>query len=166
MWDPSSLTRDRTHIPCIARWTLNHWTDHQGSPSNLLLNAECMSKASDSGDSSPPLVTHFHCFTSLRMVLIYLHLAPAYLVFFNVNTEFLGSWLLVWFRFQTLNHSICFVAGIADNNKVVSSLLLILPIRDTFHIILCPINRIITDYNWHVFLCTVHFNMFNIFVII
>ena len=137
MWDPSSLTRDRTHIPCIARWTLNHWTDHQGSPSNLLLNAECMSKASDSGDSSPPLVTHFHCFTSLRMVLI-----------------------------QTLNHSICFVAGIADNNKVVSSLLLILPIRDTFHIILCPINRIITDYNWHVFLCTVHFNMFNIFVII
>ena len=24
MWGPSSLTRDRTHIPCIARWILNH----------------------------------------------------------------------------------------------------------------------------------------------
>ena len=22
----SSRTRDRTHIPCISRWILNHWT--------------------------------------------------------------------------------------------------------------------------------------------
>ena len=26
MWDLSSLTRDQTHIPCIGRWILNHWT--------------------------------------------------------------------------------------------------------------------------------------------
>ena len=26
MWDLSSLTRDWTHIPCIAKWILNHWT--------------------------------------------------------------------------------------------------------------------------------------------
>ena len=26
VWDLSSLTRDQTHIPCIGRWTLNHWT--------------------------------------------------------------------------------------------------------------------------------------------
>ena len=26
MWDPSSLTRDQTHIPCIGRRILNHWT--------------------------------------------------------------------------------------------------------------------------------------------
>ena len=26
MWDLSSLTGDQTHIPCIARWILNHWT--------------------------------------------------------------------------------------------------------------------------------------------
>ena len=25
IWDPSSLTRDRTHILCIARWILNYW---------------------------------------------------------------------------------------------------------------------------------------------
>ena len=25
MWDLSSLTRDGTHMPCIARWILNHW---------------------------------------------------------------------------------------------------------------------------------------------
>ena len=25
MWDLSSLIRDRTHIPCIGRWSLNHW---------------------------------------------------------------------------------------------------------------------------------------------
>ena len=25
MWNLSSLTRDRSHIPCIGRWILNHW---------------------------------------------------------------------------------------------------------------------------------------------
>ena len=25
IWDRSSLTRDQTHLPCIARWILNHW---------------------------------------------------------------------------------------------------------------------------------------------
>ena len=24
--DPSSLTRDQTHVPCIVRWILNPWT--------------------------------------------------------------------------------------------------------------------------------------------
>ena len=26
MWDLTSLTRDQTCVPCIARWILNHWT--------------------------------------------------------------------------------------------------------------------------------------------
>ena len=26
MWDLSSLTKDRTHVPCIGRQILNHWT--------------------------------------------------------------------------------------------------------------------------------------------
>ena len=26
MWDLSSPTRDRTHIPCIAGWIVNYWT--------------------------------------------------------------------------------------------------------------------------------------------
>ena len=26
MWDLSSLTKDWTHVPCIAKWILNHWT--------------------------------------------------------------------------------------------------------------------------------------------
>ena len=26
MWDPSSLTRDQTHVPFNGRWILNHWT--------------------------------------------------------------------------------------------------------------------------------------------
>ena len=25
LWDPSSLTRDQTRIPCIGRWILNYW---------------------------------------------------------------------------------------------------------------------------------------------
>ena len=29
MWDLSSLTRDRTHVPCIGRWILNHWTTRE-----------------------------------------------------------------------------------------------------------------------------------------
>ena len=32
MWDLSSRTRDWTHIPCIGRWSFNHWT----SPEELL----------------------------------------------------------------------------------------------------------------------------------
>ena len=26
MWDLSSPTKDWTHVPCIAKWILNHWT--------------------------------------------------------------------------------------------------------------------------------------------
>ena len=29
MWDLSSQTRDQTHIPCFARWILNHWTTRE-----------------------------------------------------------------------------------------------------------------------------------------
>ena len=29
MWDLSSLTRDRTHVPCIGRRILNHWTTRE-----------------------------------------------------------------------------------------------------------------------------------------
>ena len=32
MWDLSSLTRDRTGTPCIARWILNHWTTRKVPP--------------------------------------------------------------------------------------------------------------------------------------
>ena len=29
MWDLSSLTRDQTHVPCISRLILNHWTTRE-----------------------------------------------------------------------------------------------------------------------------------------
>ena len=29
MWDLSSPTRDRTHVPCIGRRILNHWTNRE-----------------------------------------------------------------------------------------------------------------------------------------
>ena len=29
MWDVSSWTRDRTHLPCSARWILMHWTTRE-----------------------------------------------------------------------------------------------------------------------------------------
>ena len=29
MWDSSSLPRDGTRVPCIARWILNHWTTRE-----------------------------------------------------------------------------------------------------------------------------------------
>ena len=29
MWDLSFLTRDGTHVPCIARWVINHWTSRK-----------------------------------------------------------------------------------------------------------------------------------------
>ena len=35
MWDLSSPTRDRTHVPCIDRWILNHWTTREVSPGIL-----------------------------------------------------------------------------------------------------------------------------------
>ena len=36
MWDLSSPTRDRTHVPCIGRQILNHWTTRE-VPGCLLL---------------------------------------------------------------------------------------------------------------------------------
>ena len=29
IWNVSTLTRDQTHLPCIARWILNHWTTRE-----------------------------------------------------------------------------------------------------------------------------------------
>ena len=29
MWDLSSPTKDQTHIPCIGRQSLNHWTSRE-----------------------------------------------------------------------------------------------------------------------------------------
>ena len=29
MWGLSSLTRDRTCVPCTGKWILNHWTTRQ-----------------------------------------------------------------------------------------------------------------------------------------
>ena len=29
LWDLSSPTKDQTHIPCIERWSLSHWTMRQ-----------------------------------------------------------------------------------------------------------------------------------------
>ena len=34
MWDLSSLTRHRTHVLCIARQILNHWTVREVSGGN------------------------------------------------------------------------------------------------------------------------------------
>ena len=36
MWDLSSSTRDQTHIPCIRRWVLNHWTTREVPPWRFL----------------------------------------------------------------------------------------------------------------------------------
>ena len=33
MWDLSFLTRDRIHIPCLARQILHHWTTREVGPS-------------------------------------------------------------------------------------------------------------------------------------
>ena len=37
-WDPSSLTKDRAQVPCIARWILSHWTTRE-IPKVFLLEA-------------------------------------------------------------------------------------------------------------------------------
>ena len=29
MWDLGSLTRGQTHVPCTARWILNHWVTRE-----------------------------------------------------------------------------------------------------------------------------------------
>ena len=55
MWDLSSLTRNRTHVPYISRWILNHWTirkmhqlflesesDHKDAKESVLMNLRVM----------------------------------------------------------------------------------------------------------------------------
>ena len=38
MGDLSSWTRDRTHVSCVARWILNHWTCKE-VPRSFVINA-------------------------------------------------------------------------------------------------------------------------------
>ena len=53
MWDLSSLTRDWTHIPCTARWILNHWTAREvPSPTVSLHSVAC---AADPSPTALPL---------------------------------------------------------------------------------------------------------------
>ena len=44
MWDLGSLTRDGTHVPCIARWILNHWTTRE-VPNSAFLGADVSSES-------------------------------------------------------------------------------------------------------------------------
>ena len=37
VWDLNSLTRDRTHVPCIGKWLLNHWTTREFPASSVLV---------------------------------------------------------------------------------------------------------------------------------
>jgi len=43
MWDLSSLARDQTQVPCVARKDLNHWTTREAHVLHFLL----VSSASD-----------------------------------------------------------------------------------------------------------------------
>ena len=36
LWVGSSWARSHTHVPCIARWILNHWPSTLGSPTTLV----------------------------------------------------------------------------------------------------------------------------------
>ena len=38
MWDLNSLTRDRTHVPCIGKWLLNHWITREFPTSSFLVS--------------------------------------------------------------------------------------------------------------------------------
>ena len=40
MWDLTSLTRDRPHIPCIRKQSLSHWTTREVSPIALVTNRQ------------------------------------------------------------------------------------------------------------------------------
>ena len=45
-WDLSSLSRDQTRIPCIARWILNHWATREVSQPALSYPSRLNSGAS------------------------------------------------------------------------------------------------------------------------
>ena len=36
LWDLSSLTRDRTHVPCVERQILSHWTTREISEKSFI----------------------------------------------------------------------------------------------------------------------------------
>ena len=38
MWDLSSLIRDQTHVSCIGRWILYHWTTREAQNLPLLVS--------------------------------------------------------------------------------------------------------------------------------
>ena len=54
MWDPSSPTREQTHVHHIRRQVLNHWTTRKGSPSSFFINATNEEKELAPKSSSAP----------------------------------------------------------------------------------------------------------------
>ena len=65
MWDLSSLTRDRTHVPCIARQILNLWTIKEVPKKNVLnkkiiLDPPAQSWTASRSSSATPTPTHTH----------------------------------------------------------------------------------------------------------
>ena len=43
MQDFNSQTGDKTHVPCIAKWILNHWTTRE-VPQDIFLSGKKKSK--------------------------------------------------------------------------------------------------------------------------
>ena len=74
-----SWTRDRTHVPCIGRWTLNHWTTRE-VPLFPFYDQTCQ--------------FIFHSYLNYILLLIFLTLCCS---FSDI------SWILCWLMFTTLH---------------------------------------------------------------
>ena len=79
MRDQSSLTRDRTSVPCITRHILNHWTTGKSCPYSVFLT---------------PRLLSLHVSPLLTVSSLPLSLCPCYLIYPYVHVTML--WGLPW----------------------------------------------------------------------
>ena len=78
LWDPSSLTWYQTHIPCIARWILNHWATRGVPPSCIIMKIKedaLLKRTAQSGANSRNSINvWFSSFSVIFFFLQNLHL--------------------------------------------------------------------------------------------
>ena len=61
----SSLTRDRTHIPCVAKWLLNHWTTRE-----VLMQADSSSEPPGK-QQNPRIIFAIACFSGKGVQIVF-----------------------------------------------------------------------------------------------
>ena len=91
VWDLSSLTRDRTHTPCIGRQSLSHWTSREVPWYSILKFKIIMANIGKQEDEA---FTTKNKRTKLQYQCIFLFFFEGYIILFHIREDYINFYLL------------------------------------------------------------------------